>query len=252
MAWVTSRHAIAALISRGARGELFVTRDAQNTRAVQELISQAKKAHIPIRQIDPRKLREEAGSSARGLALYAPAGRDEKADGRQPIVLRSWLEAHNTETEPGVIVALDHITDPQNMGAILRSAHLFGVSLVIVPARRSALGGDAVLRASAGASAMVPTTLVPNLRGALEQCRERGWWIYAADTGGDELPNAQIHDRCVLLLGAEGKGISPGVQAVVDATLTIPMRPQQKTTVDSLNVSVAAGILLYEVSRRGR
>lgn len=251
MSWLTSRHAIAAVISRGARGELFVTREAQNSKAVQELIAQAKKAHIPVHSIHPRKLREEAGSSARGIALFSSPGRDLQQS-HSAIVLRSWLEEEGRSENPGVILALDHITDPQNMGAILRSAHLFGVSLVIVPARRSATGGDAVLRASAGAAAMVPATIVPNLRSALEQCRAHGWWIYAADNGGDTLPNAQIHERCVLVLGAEGKGISPGIHAVMDSVITIPMRPQGHTTVDSLNVSVAAGILLYEINRRGR
>lgn len=248
MPWLTSRHAILAVLARGGGGSLCVTADASRHPGNREIISQCRTAGIAIKTVNQKWLRDTAGSSARGIAFeLRDAGPGESGGA---VVLSNWLKEHSGETPTGPILALDHITDPHNLGAILRTAHLLGVPLVILPARRSALAGDVVYRSSAGAAAMVPTAVVPNLRTALEECKRAGWWIYAADAGGESLHVATIDSRAVIVLGAEGSGVSRTIREGADVVLTIPDDAPGGTTVDSFNVSVAAGIVMYELFRR--
>jgi 23S rRNA (guanosine2251-2'-O)-methyltransferase len=127
---------------------------------------------------------------------------------------------------------------------------LFGVGLAIIPTRRSASVGETVSRASAGASHLVPITYVANLRSALERCREAGWWLFAAESSGTPIDEVTLHPRSVFVLGAEGKGVSPNITKIADELVAVPTVQDAGGSVDSLNVSVAAGILLYEYRRR--
>jgi 23S rRNA (guanosine2251-2'-O)-methyltransferase len=256
MAWLTRRHAIEGALKSGADGVLYLLRKSSR---YESLAEEATRRDVPVRYVSAEKLRRLAGPDSRGAAFEVA----EPGDGRSsPTVdLKSWLETSGTAGE-NLVVALDHITDPHNLGAILRSCHWFDVSLVIIPDRRSATGGDVVARASAGAVSFVPVAFVSNLRQALDLCRQKGYWVYGADTAGPDISAATVHTPTVLVLGGEGKGISPGLEKVLDGTLEIP-RPPFRTgsrggttttpdsTVDSLNVSVAAGILLYALRYRG-
>lgn len=240
MAWLTSRHAIRAAIRRGSSGSVLYLTEEGSRR--DDLAKVARAAGLDVRIVPPKWLRRNAGGSARGAALdLVSRGAGEE----RTVVLREWLD----RTRPGStgpVLALDHITDPHNVGAILRSAHLFGVALVIIPARRSVYSGEGVARSSAGASSSVPVALVSNLAGALRECRDAGWWIYAADRGGTPLPEVRFHEASLLVLGAEGKGVAPSVARSADSIVTIPDAAPAGSTVDSFNVSVAAGIILYE------
>lgn len=242
--WITSRHAIRASLARGTRGTLFLTSRGQKNR---DLIATAERAGVPVEMVDGEWLRRHAGDRTRGAALRTEAVSEDSPT----VELRPWLEAH-TEDDESLIVALDHVTDPQNLGAILRSALLHGTGLVIIPGRRSVTGGDAVMRASAGAARFVPTAVVGNLRQALEQCREAGWWVYGADAGGTALPTVSFSGRAALVLGAEGKGLSPVVRRTCDEIVTIPAVAPPDSGVDSFNVSVAAATVLYEFRRQRR
>ncbi len=203
----------------------------------------AHSAGVEVRNVRADWLRRKAGTSVRGAALELHTGSGEEK--RSQVVLGDWLDK-NKPGRNGPILALDHITDPQNVGAILRSAHLFGVPLVIIPARRSVHSGEGIQRSSAGAAVDVTTAIVSNLASALRDCRRHGWWIYVADTGGTPLPEVAFDDAAVIVLGAEGKGVSPGISRLADVTVTIPDRRPENSTVDSFNVSVATGIVLYE------
>jgi 23S rRNA (guanosine2251-2'-O)-methyltransferase len=145
-----------------------------------------------------------------------------------------------------LVLVLDHIEDPQNLGAILRSADVFAADLVITPRKRSAPLTDAAVKASAGAAAYAPLALVPNLAEALRKLKKAGYWLYAADMGGASLPEADIAARCAFVLGNEGSGVSRLVKDECDLALSIPMAGH----VDSLNVSAAAAVLAYDYRRR--
>jgi 23S rRNA (guanosine2251-2'-O)-methyltransferase len=145
-----------------------------------------------------------------------------------------------------LVIVLDHIEDPQNFGAILRSADAFAADLVLVPRRRSAPLTEAAAKASAGASAYAPLALVPNLAEALRRLAKAGFWLYAADMGGSSLGEADISPRSAIVLGNEGAGVSRLLRDECDFALSIPMSGH----VDSLNVSAAAAVLMYEFRRR--
>ena len=150
------------------------------------------------------------------------------------------------EGEAATVIVLDHLSDPHNLGAILRSADQFGVGLVVLPQARSVRETETVLKSSAGAAAWVPQATVPNLPRAIERLKEEGFWIYAADMAGEELWTAELTKRCAFVFGGEGKGIGKLVAETADVVLSIPSFGH----VDSLNVSVAAGVILYEAARR--
>lgn len=241
MAWITGRHAIIAAIERRAAGTLYVVEGDSRSTSIKNT---ALRARMPVTTVTAAWLRSNAGGSARGVALRL----DERARGTV-YTLDTFLSETRDSPPPGPIVAIDHVTDPHNLGAILRSAWWFGAGIVLVPARRSAPISDVVHRSSAGAASLVPLAHVSNLRNALERCKDSGWWVYAADAGGEDLTSIDMDPRAVIVLGAEGAGISPIIGRLADATVSIP-RYSSPGSVDSLNVSVSAGILLYEYRRR--
>jgi 23S rRNA (guanosine2251-2'-O)-methyltransferase len=146
-------------------------------------------------------------------------------------------------------VVLDHITDPHNAGAIIRSAECAGATAVIVPERRAAGVNATVRKAAAGATAHVPVARVANVAGALRALKKAGVWIAGAAAGDDALDYARADlagSDIALVIGAEGTGISPVVRKECDFLVRIPLHG----AVSSLNASVAAGILLFEVRRQ--
>lgn len=145
-----------------------------------------------------------------------------------------------------VVMILDSVTDPHNVGAIMRSCDQFGVDLLVLPERHSAKDGEVVARASSGAVSWIKTSIVTNLNRCVEKLKENGYWIYGADAGGSNCSNAKLTGKICIIMGSEGKGISRLLQENCDGILSIPTCGK----VDSLNVSVAAGILLYEVFRQ--
>jgi len=150
------------------------------------------------------------------------------------------------EDEGALVLLLDEITDPQNLGAILRSADQFSVSLVVIPERRSAQANTTVVKVSSGAAHYVPIATVTNLNRELEYLKSQGFWAYGASMDGQAAYKTVFPKRTVLVMGNEGKGIGQLTQKLCDHMVTIPMTGH----IDSLNVSVATGILLYEVRRQ--
>lgn len=146
-----------------------------------------------------------------------------------------------------LLACLDQVTDPRNLGAVLRSAEGAGASGVVVPAHGSARVTPAVCRSSAGAVEHLPVAVVPNLARYLNEIKRVDLWIYAADPGAEEdMWSADLSGGLALVFGAEGKGVRPLVRRACDATVAVPLAG----LVQSLNVSVAAALLLYEARRR--
>jgi 23S rRNA (guanosine2251-2'-O)-methyltransferase len=169
------------------------------------------------------------------------------ADGPEHLGEAGYRSLLSRLGDTALLLFLDHVTDPQNLGAILRSADQFAVDVVVVPARRAAGLSDAVARASSGASAHVRVAVVPNLARCVEHAKSAGCWIYAADLRGTAAHRIDLGGRVGLIVGAEGGGVGSRMSELADASVCIPTRGH----VDSLNVSVAVGILLYEVRRQG-
>jgi 23S rRNA (guanosine2251-2'-O)-methyltransferase len=233
---ITGFHAIEEVLKRPATGGvLYLTGDRKRNRALRELASER---GVRVVEASGEELsRLSGGGDPRG-AVYL---RD-----REPLA-RSDLRSELGRLQGGkrLLLLLDHIFDPHNLGAILRSADQFAVDLVILPERRAAQVTPAVSRASAGASAHVPVAVVANLASAMRLLREAEFWIYGAHLRGERLDRTRFPERTAVVLGSEGHGLAELVARECDTLLRIPSAGR----VDSLNVSVAAGILMYEVRR---
>jgi 23S rRNA (guanosine2251-2'-O)-methyltransferase len=146
-----------------------------------------------------------------------------------------------------LVVLLDGVEDPHNLGAIIRTAHAASADAVIVPERRAAPLTETVARASAGAIEYLPLVRVTNISQTLEKLKQQGFWIYGLDERGTEAyDRVEYATPTAIVLGGEGKGLHQGVQNHCDLLVRIPMAG----AVSSLNVSVAAGVVLFEWRRR--
>ena len=180
----------------------------------------------------------------RGIALQVSDQRsadDENAD----TSLETFLE-NLEENRSALVLILDEITDPHNYGAILRCCDQFAVDLVVSRNRRNAKHAAIISQTSAGASSWVAQAETPNLIRAVEDLKEAGFWIYGADMDGSPVYSVDLSGRTALVLGSEGSGISRLLRERCDGFVGIPSSGR----IDSLNVSVAAGVLLYEVRRQ--
>ena len=157
-----------------------------------------------------------------------------------------YADAYELAAGEPLLVALDQVTDPRNLGAVIRSAEGAGATGVILPAHNSARVTPVVARSSAGAVEHLPVAVVPNLARYLNEVKGPRLWVYAADAAGMPMAEADLSGGLSLVFGAEGKGLRPLVRKACDAAVSIPLAGQ----VESLNVSVAAAVLLYEARRR--
>ncbi len=238
--WITGRHPVEELLSGTvARADRVLLSEALPAAVREEIRARSGKAGIPFSTC-PRSDWERATGDRGGSGFAAETGEYRNAD------LRGWIEAAPVRA---TAFLLDGVTDPQNLGSILRSARAFGVSAVIVPKDRSCNVTPAVFRASAGAAAHVPVVSVTNLSRAVESLQEAGFWVYAAEKDGEtELAAFSPPARTGIVLGSEEHGVRRLVREKCDGTVRIPM----ERGVDSLNVGVSAGILGYHLSSRMR
>ncbi|MBQ1207296.1 MAG: 23S rRNA (guanosine(2251)-2'-O)-methyltransferase RlmB [Lachnospiraceae bacterium] len=156
------------------------------------------------------------------------------------------LEAARAKNEPPFIFLLDEIEDPHNLGAIIRTANLAGAHGVIIPKRRAAGLTAVVARTSAGALNYTPVAKVTNLANTIEDLKKEGLWFVCADMGGQTMYDLNLTGPIGLVIGNEGQGVSRLVREKCDMIASIPM----KGDIDSLNASVAAGVLAYEIVRQ--
>lgn len=218
---------------------------------VKKILEIAKKSNVKISQVDEKSLNQKVSvldnslRDHRGIVMEIENQKDEHLNETD---FDSWLKKHQND-EKSTVVILDKITDPHNVGAILRSCDQFGINLVILPEHNSATNiteNEVIGRTSAGASSWVPFSVVNNLVNAVEKLKNAGFWIYGADAGGENLINLQFAKKSVLIMGSEGSGIADLLKKNCDKIVSIPTCGK----IDSLNVSVATGIFLYELYKR--
>jgi 23S rRNA (guanosine2251-2'-O)-methyltransferase len=202
----------------------------------------ARSGKIPITKIDSRKIKKIVGEvNHQGvIALISPI---------RTVTLETLLENATKGTNPSFMAILDRINDPHNMGAIIRSAEVFGASGVIYPAKENVPLTETVIRASAGAAFHIPICKSGNLVATIEQLKESGFWIYGSETvARDELWKMDFNRNCAIIIGGEEKGIRPLIRKHCDVSFKIP----QIGKTGSLNASVAAGVIFSEVLRQSR
>jgi 23S rRNA (guanosine2251-2'-O)-methyltransferase len=212
---------------------------------VTEAVRLAADRGISVLEVQRSELdRLTGGAVHQGLALQIPPFEYAHPD--------DLVAAANDAGEPSLLVALDGVTDPRNLGAVIRSAAAFGSGGVVVPQRRSAGVTAVAWRTSAGLAARLPVAMATNLTRTLRDWAERGLMIIGLDTDNSSMALDDIGDLAtgplVVVIGAEGRGLSRLVRETCDATVSIPMA----AGVESLNASVAAGVVLAEVARHRR
>lgn len=214
---------------------------------VKKIVAAAKESGVTCSQVDDKKLDaltaelDETLRDHRGIVLTV-SGKDAKPSNL--VDFDSWLKT-NGEKEKLSVVILDRVTDPHNVGAIIRSCDQFGADLVILPENNASndIQNEIVSRSSAGAASWVPVSVVTNLVRTAEKLKDAGFWIYGADAGGENLTKLKFAPKSCLVMGSEGSGIARLLYEKCDTIVSIPTCGK----IDSLNVSVAAGVLLYEL-----
>ena len=260
---ITGFHAIEEKLKsleKNSKAILFYSKPGPRVKkivAFAQSLCESKKVLIECRQVETHELEKlvstlpELARDHRGIVLQLPGNQKEESNQIEFSDLKIHLKnriSSKTENQKSVVVILDSITDPHNVGAIIRSCDQFGADLVVIPARRGASTDSEIIgRSSAGASSWVPYMVVPNLIRVIELLKEEGYWIYGADAGGENLNDltVQKNDKVAIVMGSEGSGMSRIVRENCDKILSIPTCGK----LDSLNVSVAAGILLYKISQ---
>jgi 23S rRNA (guanosine2251-2'-O)-methyltransferase len=231
-ALVAGRPLQTVVIARGHHGD-----------RLQEIARLAKRNNVPVRFEDRARLDQLAGTREHQgvLAMVASKAAISLED------LLAGAGSPGSHGSSGLLVLLDGVEDPQNLGAIIRTALAAGAAGVIIPERRAAGLGDAAARASAGAVAHLPVARVTNLPRAMEQLKAAGYWLVGLDERADRRhSDADLKGNIAIVLGGEGKGLHQLVRERCDFLVSIPTRGP----VASLNVSVAAGIALFEAVRQ--
>ncbi|AKE88460.1 MULTISPECIES: 23S rRNA (guanosine(2251)-2'-O)-methyltransferase RlmB [Rhodococcus] len=221
---------------------LYVAVGAEADERLKEAVQRAGDAGISILEVPRGELdRLTANGMHQGIGLQVPPYRYAHPDDLLAV-------AHDHHERP-LLVALDNITDPRNLGAVIRSVAAFGGHGVLIPQRRSAAVTAVAWRTSAGAAARLPVARATNLTRTLKEWQSRGVRVVGLDAGGDtSLDEFDGTDPVVIVVGSEGKGLSRLVRETCDSILSIPMAGD----VESLNASVAAGVVLADIARQRR
>ncbi len=218
--------------------EVLICEDAHSAATLAEIVDLARDRRVPVRELTRRKLDEAALTAA-------PQGVIAKAAAVQPVPLEELARpAGNT---PPLVVATDGVTDPGNLGAILRTAEVAGATGIVLTRHRSANLTPAAAKAAAGAIEYLPIALVGGLPAALAKLRDAGLWAVGLDGHApDGLESLRVADEpLVLVLGAEGRGLSALVERRCDQVVSIPVLGR----IESLNVAAAAAVALFDISR---
>lgn len=235
--FIVGRNAVAEALRAGREIDTLYVLAGERVPAVRRLVSAARESGAVVKEVDRKKLDALSGGAVhQGVAALAAAHSYASLD--------DIFALAKQRGEPPFVVVCDELEDPHNLGAVLRTAEAAGAHGVVVPKRRSAPLSATVAKTSAGALEYIPVARVPNLPAALDTLKANGCWIYGADMDGTDYKQTDFSGGVALVVGAEGKGLGRLVREKCDAIVSLPM----KGKINSLNASVAAGILLYEIS----
>lgn len=238
---IYGRNAVLEALRQGQTRRVLVARGVQ-PKVLAELRREAARVGAEVEEV-PRVQLDQALRTTQHQGVAAELPEVETGELEDAFALAA------SRGERLLLVLLDHLTDPRNVGAIVRSAEALGAHGVVMEERRSAPISPVVVKTAAGATAHVPLVVVPNLPSTIERLKERGVWVYGADGEARTTPEQVDWDRdAALVIGSEGSGMRRLVRERCDDTVAIPLRGK----VSSLNASVAAGVLLYAIQQGRR
>lgn len=231
---LAGRNPIREALKAGRDIEKLLVLKGELSGSAREIVQMAREAHIVVQEVEKIRL-DELAHNHQGLVAFASA--------YQYSTVEAMLEAAAEKNEDPFLILLDGVTDPHNLGAIIRSAECVGAHGVIVPERRSVGLTPAAVKASAGAVEHMKVARVVNLSRTIEELKERNIWTYALDMDGEDYERVNFKGGVALVVGSEGEGVSRLVADRCDQKVSLPMAGH----IDSLNASVAAGIMMYRV-----
>lgn len=235
--FIFGRNSVKEALNAGRDIEYLMVSNGKKIGSILQIINLAKKNNIPVKEVDSRKLDAISGEKHQGVAAILSAHAYSSVDD----ILKF---AENKKETPFIVIA-DGVEDPHNLGAIIRTAECAGVHGVIIPKRNSAGLSSAVAKTSAGALEYVKVARVTNISRLIDDLKNKGFWFYCADMDGKPYYNIDVDGSVALVIGGEGKGVSRLVKEKCDFTISLPL----KGKITSLNASVAAGILIYQIAK---
>ena len=236
---IEGRNAVLEAFRAGKTIDKLYVQEGIKDGPVQSIIREAKKQDTIVNFVSRERL-NQMSQEGRHQGVIAHAAAYEYAE------VEDILKAAEEKGEPPFIFLLDGIEDPHNLGAIIRTANLAGAHGVIIPKRRASGLTAVVAKTSAGALNYTPVAKVTNLAATIEELKEKGLWFVCADMNGELMYRLNLKGPIGLVIGSEGDGVGRLVREKCDMVASIPM----KGDIDSLNASVAAGVLAYEIVRQ--
>lgn len=236
---IVGRNAVMQALESDRTIDSVTVAEGQRGGQAAKIIEICREKKIPVKYADSRKLDKLCGGAAhQGVAAFAAAHDYAELD--------DIFNLAQSRGESPFIVICDGLEDPHNLGAILRTAEAAGVHGVIIPKRNSVTLNYTVAKTSAGAIEYVPVVKVTNIAGTIDTLKDRGVWVFGADMEGTPWTELDFTGSAALVIGSEGRGLSKLVREKCDFIASLPM----KGKINSLNASVAAGILMFEASRQ--
>lgn len=236
---IAGRNSVQEALRSGRTIDSIYVARGNRTGSIAAILAKAKDRGIVIKEADPKKLDFLCGG-ANHQGIVAVAAVQEYAE------VEDIFRLAEERGEPPFLIIADELEDPHNLGAILRTAECSGAHGVIIPRRRAVGLTYAVGKASAGAVEYVPVARVTNLVKTIEELKKRGVWVYAADMDGEPWCSVDYRGPVALVIGSEGNGVSRLVRENCDFVISLPMLGK----INSLNASVACGVLCYEIARQ--
>ena len=233
------RNAVLEVLKSGRDIEKIIVQKGNVEGTIRRIVGIAKEKGVVVQEVVKQKL-DEMSQTKNHQGVIAIVSEHEYAD------VEDIINSAESKGEKPFIIILDNITDPHNLGAIIRTAECAGAHGVIIPKRRS-VGLTAVVgKTSAGAIEYMPVARVTNIARTIDDLKSRGIWVACADMGGDDYFDTSLDGALALVIGSEGEGVSRLVKEKCDFTVSIPMYGK----ISSLNASVAAALLMYEAVRQ--
>lgn len=236
---IEGRNAVQEALRAGKTADRLYIQDGLRDPAIGQIVSKVKKQGATVSYIKKQQL-DQMSETGRHQGVILQCSAYEYAS------MEDIFKNAEEKGEPPFIFLLDEIEDPHNLGAIIRTANLCGAHGVVIPKHRAVGLTATVVKASAGAINYTPVVKVTNIGKTIDELKERGLWFACADMGGEVMYNCNLTGPIGLVIGNEGSGVSRLVREKCDYIVSVPM----KGNIDSLNASVAAGVLAYEIVRQ--
>ncbi len=236
---VEGKNPVKEILASSTTIEKLMVQDGTSDKEVRYIVKLAKDKGIKVEFADKRAL-DKVSETGHHQGVIAETTEFKYSE------LNEVISAAKSNDEQILLIILDEVLDPHNLGSVIRVAECAGATAVIIPNRRSATVNETVIRASAGATAYMPVVKVNNINQTIEELKEQNIWVYAADMDGEPMTRTNLTGDVALVIGGEGTGVHALTKKLCDGVVSIEMHGK----VNSLNASVSAGIVVYEVLRQ--